>query len=82
MNEQILNGNVPDGWKPSTTIAKVQRKMTRKQLAKVNTKMTTFLMKPLSSQDALDEVHELESGMRDTAVLERRVVIAEDLKEC
>ena len=80
-NDKILKGTVPEGRKPSTETTKVQRKMTRKELAKVNTKMTTFLRKPLSPQDALqdalEEVHELESGMRDTAVLERHMVIAE-----
>ena len=79
-NERSLNETVPEGWKPGTMAAKVQRKMTRKQLAKSNTKMTSFLMKPSPSQDALEEVQEIESGMKDTAALQRQMVVSQQDK--
>ena len=79
-NERSLNGTVPDGWKPGTMAEKVQRKMTRKQLAKSNTKMTSFLMKPSPSQDALEEVQEIECAMKDTAALQRQMVISQQDK--
>ena len=73
------NETVLEGWKPESTL-KGARKMTRKQLAKVNTKMTTFLIRTSASPEALEEIHEIEPVVFDTHALEREMVVAKQEK--
>ena len=73
------NETVLEGWKSESTV-KGARKMTRKQLAKVNTKMTTFLIRTSASPEALEEIHEIEPVVFDTHALERERVVAKQEK--
>ena len=59
--------NVPEGWNAEVPDAQKKRRMTKKQLAKTNQKMTMFLKAPISL---------LETTMMNDATLERKRIVA------
>ena len=71
------NNTVPEGWKPEKKVQTTSKRLTKKQLAKTNKKMTMYLRK-LDQQQGEDEVmmEEVED-LLDDATLERKRLVAE-----
>ena len=65
--------NVPEGWKAAGPDAQKTRRMTKKQLAKTNKKMTMFLKAPMPSRG---NMLLQENTMMDDATLERKRIVA------
>ena len=65
--------NVPEGWKAAEPDAQKTRRMTKKQLAKTNQKMTMFLKAPMPSRG---NMLLQENTMMDDATLERKRIVA------
>ena len=68
--------NNPEGWKVALPDAQKKKRLTKKQLAKTNKKMTMFLKAPLPEIEAI-QLLELENTMLlDDATLERKRIVA------
>ena len=67
--------NVPGGWKSAVTDVQKKRRLTKKQLAKTNKKMTMFLRAPVPEMDAM-QLLELANNMLDDNTLERKMIVA------